>query len=58
MDFLNIISLDINLKNLTLNKVQVDSLMREMTETQNALLYEIIQQNKKIIALLENLTNA
>lgn len=53
MDFIAIWSLDIGLQNLKLNQLQVDGLMREMTEKQDALLHKIIEQNERIIALLE-----
>lgn len=48
-------SLDIGLQNLALNKQQVDGLMREMTDKQDNLLLKIIEQNNKIIKLLEGL---
>lgn len=54
MDFIALWSLDIGLQNLKLNQVQVDGLMREMTDKQDALLQKIIEQNERIIALLEN----
>lgn len=56
LDFIDLISLwslDIGLQNLALNKQQVDGLMREMTENQDALLHTIIKQNERIITLLE-----
>lgn len=56
LDFMDIIafwSLDIGLKNLSLNQLQVDGLMREITEKQDALLYKIIEQNEQIISLLK-----
>ena len=54
IDFISIWSLDIGLQNLELNTIQVDSLMKEMTEKQDALLHKIIEQNKEIISLLKN----
>lgn len=54
IDFISIWSLDIGLQNLELNKIQVDGLMREMTEKQDALLHKIIEQNNEIISLLKN----
>lgn len=54
MDFIALWSLDIGLKNLALNKQQVDGLMSEMTEKQDVLLHKIIVQNERIIALLED----
>lgn len=55
IDFISIWSLDIGLQNLELNKIQVDGLMKEMTEKQDALLHKIIEQNEEIISLLKNL---
>lgn len=54
MDFIALWSLDIGLQNLKLNQLQVDGLMREMTEKQDVLLHKIIEQNERIIALLED----
>lgn len=54
MDIIALWSLDIGLQNLSLNQLQVDGLMREMTEKQDALLQKIIQQNEEIINLLKN----
>lgn len=54
MDIIAFWSLDIGLQNLSLNQIQVDGLMREMTEKQDALLLKIIEQNERIIALLED----
>lgn len=54
MDIIALWSLDIGLQNLSLNQIQVDGLMREMTEKQDALLLKIIEQNERIIALLED----
>lgn len=55
MDFIALWSLDIGLQNLALNKKQVEGLMSEMTENQDALLKVIINQNNEIIALLKEL---
>lgn len=55
MDFIALWSLDIGLQNLELNKKQVEGLMSEMTENQDALLKVIINQNNQIIALLKEL---
>ena len=53
MDIIAFWSLDIGLQNLSLNQLQVDGLMREMTEKQDALLHTIIKQNDEIIRLLK-----
>lgn len=55
MDIISFWSLDIGLQNLKLNKLQVDSLMSEMTEKQDALLCKIIEQNEQIIRLLKEI---
>ena len=52
MDLIALWSLDIGLQNLSLNQLQVDGLMREMTEKQDTLLQKIINQNEQIINLL------
>lgn len=57
MDIIALWSLDIGFQNLALNKQQVDSLMSEMRDNQNALLRKIIAQNETIINLLENMKN-
>lgn len=57
MDFIALWSLDIGLQNLKLNEIQVDGLMREMTEKQDALLRLIVKQNEEIISLLKELKN-
>lgn len=57
MDFIALWSLDIGLQNLALNKQQVDGLMSELKDNQDALLQTIINQNERIIALLEDLKN-
>ena len=53
MDLIALWSLDIGLQNLKLNQLQVDGLMREMTEKQDTLLQKIIKQNEQIINLLK-----
>ena len=53
MDIIALWSLDIGLQNLKLNQLQVDDLMREMTEKQDTLLQKIIKQNEQIINLLK-----
>ena len=53
--FLAIWSLDVGYQNLALNRQQVDGLMQEMTEKQDALLNIIIRQNEEIISLLKEL---
>lgn len=55
MDLIALWSLDIGLQNLKLNQLQVDGLMREMTEKQDTLLQKIIEQNEQIINLLKEL---
>ena len=55
MDIIAFWSFDIGLQNLKLNQIQVDGLMREMTEKQDALLHTIIKQNEQIIKLLWDL---
>ena len=53
MDLIALWSLDIGLQNLKLNQLQVDGLMREMTEKQDTLLQKNIKQNEQIINLLK-----
>ena len=53
MDIIALWSLDIGLQNLKLNQIQIDGLMREMTDKQDALLQKIIEQNEQIISLLK-----
>ena len=55
MDIIALWSVVIGLQNLKLNEIQVDGLMREMTEKQDALLHKIIDQNEEIISLLKEL---
>lgn len=58
IDLLSILSFQIALENLSLNKQQVDSLMNEMQNGQDSMLKEIIKQNEEIISLLKELKNA
>lgn len=58
IDLLSILSFQIALENLSLNKQQVDSLMNEMQNGQGSMLKEIIKQNEEIISLLKELKNA
>lgn len=58
LDILNIISFMIGLENLSLNKIQVDGLMKEMTDGQDKMLRKIIQQNEEIISMLKEQKNA
>lgn len=52
-DLISVLSFIVGLQNLDLNKKQVDSMMSEMRDNQNAMLSTIISQNKKIIKLLK-----
>ena len=53
IDIIGIMSFIIGLQNLELNKQQVASLQKEMTETQDNMLKTIIEQNEEIIRLLK-----
>lgn len=53
IDLIALWSLDIGLQNLKLNQMQVDGIMREMTEKQDVLLHRIVEQNEQIISLLK-----
>lgn len=53
--YVGLLSYDIGLKNLSLNQQQVDGLMQEMTEKQDALLEKSIEQNRIIIAQNEEI---
>lgn len=53
MLLLAIWSLDVGYQNLELNKQQIDGLMRELQDNQDALLLKIIEQNEEIIRLLK-----
>lgn len=52
-DILTILSFVVGLQNLELNKKQVDTMMKEMTDNQNSMLSAIIKQNEEIIRLLK-----
>lgn len=52
-DIVGLISLYVGLENLELNIKQVDGVMKELKENQNAMLATIIQQNEDIIKLLK-----
>ena len=52
-DLISILSFIVGLQNLDLNKKQVDSMMSEMRDNQNAMLSTIISQNEEIIRLLK-----
>ena len=58
MELISILSFVIGLQNLELNKQQVESLSREMTDNQDTMLQTIIQQNEEIIKLLKEFKNA
>ena len=53
IDIIGIMSFIIRLQNLGLNKQQVASLQKEMTENQDGMLKTIIGQNEKIIRFLK-----
>lgn len=52
-DLISVLSFIVGLQNLELNKKQVDSMMSEMKDNQNAMLSTIISQNEEIIKLLK-----
>lgn len=52
-DLLSVLSFIVGLQNLELNKKQVDTMMSEMKDNQNAMLSTIIKQNEEIIKLLK-----
>lgn len=58
LDIISIMSFIIGLQNLELNKQQVDTLSKEMTENQDTMLKTIIDQNEEIIRLLKEFKNA
>lgn len=58
IDLLSLLSFQIGLQNLALNKKQTDSLMDEMKDGQNSMLKKIIEQNEEIISLLKENKNA
>lgn len=55
LDIISVLSFIVGLQNLELNNKQVDSLMGEMRDNQNAMLKKIIRQNEIIIAQNEEL---
>jgi len=57
-DLLNVLSLYVGLQNLELNVQQVDGVMKELRENQNAMLATIIEQNEEIIRMLKEKQNA
>jgi hypothetical protein len=57
-DLLNVLSLYVGLQNLELNVQQVDGVMKELRENQNAMLATIIKQNEEIIRMLKEKQNA
>ena len=52
-DLISVLSFIVGLQNLDLNKKQVDSMMSEMKDNQNAMLSTIMSQNEEIIKLLK-----
>lgn len=58
IDLLSLLSFQIGLQNLALNKKQTDDLMDEMKDGQNSMLKKIIEQNEEIISLLKENKNA
>lgn len=52
-DLISVLSFIVGLQNLELNKKQVDSMMSEMKDNQNAMLSTIMSQNEEIIKLLK-----
>lgn len=55
IDFVSMLSFIIGLENLSLNKVQVNDIMREMQNNQNGMLSKIIEQNEQIIKMLKEI---
>nr|DAH66874.1 MAG TPA: hypothetical protein [Caudoviricetes sp.] len=55
LDIISVLSFIIGLQNLELNNKQVNALMGEMRDNQNAMLEKIIRQNEIIIAQNEEL---
>ena len=53
IDIVSILSFFIGLKNLSLNKVQVNDIMQELQNNQNGMLSKIIEQNEQIIQMLK-----
>lgn len=57
IDVISILSFIVGLENLDLNQQQVDGVMQELQQHQNAMLSKIIQQNEEIIKLLKENKN-
>lgn len=57
IDIVSILSFFIGLKNLSLNKVQVNDIMQELQSNQNGMLSKIIEQNEQIIQMLKEMRN-
>lgn len=57
IDVISILSFIVGLENLGLNQQQVDGVMQELQQHQNAMLSKIIQQNEEIIKLLKENEN-
>lgn len=55
IDFVSMLSFVIGVENLSLNKVQVNDIMREMQSNQNGMLSKIIEQNEQIIKMLKEI---
>lgn len=55
IDFISMLSFVIGVENLSLNKVQVNDIMREMQNNQNGMLSKIIEQNEQIIKMLKEI---
>lgn len=55
IDFVSMLSFVIGVENLSLNKVQVNDIMREMQNNQNGMLSKIIEQNEQIIKMLKEI---
>lgn len=55
IDFISMLSFVIGVENLSLNKVQVNDIMREMQNNQNGMLSKIIEQNEQIIKMLKEM---
>lgn len=50
---LDVLGIIINLENLRLNEEQSNGIMQELSEKQDKMLEQIIEQNERIIKLLE-----
>ena len=55
IDFISMLSFVIGVENLSLNKVQVNDIMREMQNNQNGMLSKIVEQNEQIIKMLKEM---